>query len=114
MLECILNRVLVQLEEVKSTHKVAGTDIEIAISYGEGARRVAASVDSGVVIAVGPDAYTDYGYTDTKPVSIGDKVQFAKYAGREIYDPDEPTKRVAVLNDEDILVIIKSKENTNE
>jgi hypothetical protein len=41
-------------------------------------------------------------------------VQFAKYAPRPVLDPDNPTEKLAVINDEDVIAIIKSKEKTNE
>jgi co-chaperonin GroES (HSP10) len=117
MVEIILNRILVVMEEIKKEHEVTmpdGTVLKLQVAYGELEGRIQASVTEGVVVQIGPDAYTDYGYKENKPFKVGDKVQFAKYAGRGVFDPDEPTKRLVVINDEDVLAIIKSKEKTNE
>jgi co-chaperonin GroES (HSP10) len=117
MVEIILNRVLVELEDLKKKHSVTmpdGTTLDLEVAYGEHEDRIKASVRNGKVIAIGPDAYNDYGYQDKKPFAIGDWVQFAKYSGSPVVDPDEPDRRLAVLNDEDVLAIIKSKEKTYE
>lgn len=117
MIEVILNRVLVELEDIQKKHTVKtddGKEIHIDIAYGAMEKRHAASVTQGTVLSIGPDAYKDYGYTDSKPIKVGDKVQFAKYAPAAVLDPDDPEKRLAMLNDEDVLGIITSKEKTNE
>jgi len=63
-------------------------------------------IDTGVVIDMGNTAFRAYmaeaGVTDV-PVKVGDKISFAKYAGKVIMDGD--TKYV-VLNDEDIVAIM--------
>jgi co-chaperonin GroES (HSP10) len=114
MVVIILNRVLVELEELKTSHEIKmpdGSVVKMELAYGEMEQRHKASVTEGTVVQIGPDAFSDYGYTETKPLAIGDRVQFAKFAGRVVFDPDEPTKRMAVINDEDVIAIIKSKEN---
>lgn len=111
MIEMILNRVLVKAEDLKRCHRVETPNgvIEIPIEYGDLEKRHAASVTQGVVVSVGPDAYSDYGYKDGKPVKVGDIVQFAKFSGAPVLDPDSPSERLVVLNDEDVIAIIKSK-----
>jgi co-chaperonin GroES (HSP10) len=113
-MQVILNRILVRLEDVKKEHKVEGTDIVIPIHYGELEERLRASVTQGEVISVGPKAFSDWGYEYDKPVKVGDIVQFAKYSTAGVFDESRPHDRLAVINDEDVIVIIKSKENTNE
>jgi co-chaperonin GroES (HSP10) len=113
-MKVILNRILVKLEDIKKEHSVEGTDIRIALEYGDLEKRIAASVTQGEVIDVGPDAFSDWGYTSTKPVKPGDIVQFAKYAGASVFDEKRPSDNLAVINDEDVLMIVKSKENPNE
>lgn len=114
MLECILDRIFVQLEDIKREHDLGnGVKLEIARPVSQESREKA-SVTQGVVIAVGPLAFSDYGYKEDKPVKVGDVVQFAKFSGRILDDPEYPDKRVAVMLDQDVLAIIKSnKENTN-
>lgn len=69
---------------------------------------------SGILIAVGPDAWHHFvekgpqgatirGYS--KPfANVGDKVMFAKYGGQEVWGKDGV--RYRVLNDEDITAVI--------
>lgn len=116
MVEVIINRVLVELDDLKRYHEVErpdGTKVKIEVAYGEYETRLRATVTEGSVVAVGETAYNDYGYTkEDKPVKAGDRVIFAKYSARPVLDPDEPERRLAMLNDEDVIAIIKSKENT--
>jgi co-chaperonin GroES (HSP10) len=118
MVTTILNRVLVELEDLQRYHSVKmpnGTEMRIEVAYGDYEKRMQASVTKGTVIELGPDAYEDYASKKTNRVpKPGDVVQFAKYSGQPVLDPDAPERRLAVINDEDITVIIKSKENTNE
>lgn len=113
-MQVILNRLLIKLEDIKKEHKVEGTDLVIPLSYGEYEDRLAASVTQGEVVSIGPDCYSDWGYTLMKPVKVGDVVQFAKYAGAGVIDNERPKDRLAVINDTDVLAIIKSKETPNE
>lgn len=114
MIKLILNRILVELQDLKREVDL-GDGRKLVLEYGEHEKRHAASVTEGVVLDIGPDAYKDWGYTDGNfPLQIGDKVQFAKFAPRPVLDPDNPTAKLAVMNDEDVIAIIKSKEKTNE
>lgn len=109
-MQCILDRIFVQLEDLKREHDLGnGVKLEIARPVTQETREKA-KVTVGTVVAVGPDAYSRYGYKDDKPVKVGDVVQFAQFAGRILDDPDNPDSRVVVLLDEDVLAINKSKE----
>jgi co-chaperonin GroES (HSP10) len=115
MIQIVLHRVLVELEDLKRKHEVdtpyGKKSIELA--YGDMEGRLQASTTEGTVVSIGETAFRDYGYTES-PVKLGDKVIFAKYAGKPVFDPDAPEKKLAVLNDEDVIAIIKSKEKTYE
>ena len=69
MIEVILNRVLVELEEIKKTHKVC--NIEIAIAYGEMEKRHNASVTQGVVISIVPMHTKTMGISTLNPFQWG-------------------------------------------
>ena len=56
---------------------------------------------SGVLVAVGPDAWSDY---KAAFAGIGDKVMFAKYGGLSVIGKDG--KRYRVINDIDVTAII--------
>ena len=68
------------------------------------AKREQAAAEKGIVVSIGPTCFKDYG-GDIDTVSVGEKVYFAKYAGKEVEDVDG-TKYV-LLNDEDIIGVIK-------
>lgn len=63
-------------------------------------------IDTGIILDIGGSAFREYmkeaDLTEV-PVKVGDKVSFAKYAGKVIMDGD--TKYI-VLNDEDIVAIM--------
>lgn len=111
-MKIILNRILVCMEDIKREVDL-GDGRKLMIEYGDMEKRHAATVTQGVIVDIGPDCYKDYGY-DVPPVKVGDLVQFVKFAPRNVLDPDNPTAKLAVINDEDVLAIIKSKEKTDE
>lgn len=114
MITAILDRVLVELQDLEKEHDL-GNGKKLIISYGADEARRRATITEGTVVGVGPCAYTQYGYTqENQPVKVGDRVQFPKFSGKAVADPEDPSRRLALLNDEDILAIIKSKENTDE
>lgn len=69
--------------------------------------RYDASVDVGVIIAVGQTAWKDFGGDWAK---IGDTIVYAKNAGKVVEDPqdkDNLEHQYVLLNDEDVVAIIK-------
>lgn len=63
-------------------------------------------VDTGVVIAIGSTAFKAFmneGGIEELPVKVGDRISFAKYAGKVMMEGE--TKYI-VLNDEDIVAIV--------
>lgn len=59
------------------------------------------SIDKGIVIAIGPTAFKDFG-GDPWCV-VGDKVAFSRYGGKLIRDSKDPENEVLLLNDEDLI-----------
>lgn len=105
MIKVILDRIMVKPVEIETTRKVEGSNIEIAIAYGDkGEVRHKASRVEGTVVGIGPLAYKDIG-DGTPPVQVGDFVVFAKYAGVFVTDPDTDEDLV-ILNDEDVLCVV--------
>lgn len=109
MLKPLLFRILVKpfkLEDFDPTYKSAAA-AGIHIPKMQERVREEQAVDRGIVIAVGPIAFKEWG--DDPVVSVGDEVFFAKYAGKRIKDPYTEEEFVA-LNDEDLVVqIIKDE-----
>lgn len=64
-------------------------------------RQGIAAVQTGEVLAVGPDAYKGDRFTSGPWCKVGDRVIYAKYGGMILEDPETKAK-VVLLNDEDI------------
>lgn len=63
------------------------------------------ATDIGTLIKIGPIAWN--GFADGKPwATVGDKVLYAKYAGKRIVDP-KTDKEYVLINDNDVLSIVK-------
>lgn len=87
-------------DEVFKKARAAG--IEIVKDKGV---RFQESVDKGTVVAVGPTAWKDFG---NEPwASAGDTIVFAKHAGKKVEDPADKDTHYVVLNDEDVVAVIK-------
>ena len=88
-----------ELDDVTKSAKAAGL-----IVINENAKREDASVDRGFVLAIGPTAWKDF---NSEPwCKVGDEVLFAKFAGKIVTDP-ETQQDVFILNDEDIVAVVK-------
>lgn len=100
----LLHRILVKPEKFHESNKdmIRAREIGLVIPELEDMKRAQASVDRGVVVALGATAYRDYGVEPL--VKAGDTVNFAKFAGKLIEDNGET---YVALNDEDIICVIK-------
>lgn len=105
----VLHRILVKPDAIedKDTAFAAAKRIGMEIVRDEKDREQAA-VDSGVVVAYGATAFLDF-KVEASPIKVGDRIVYARYAGKTIVDPDDDVKYVA-LNDEDVVAIITRKE----
>jgi co-chaperonin GroES (HSP10) len=105
MITPILHRVLIKPIELKKSHKVEGTDIELDLSFGsaQDEKRHEAARIEGHVVALGPTAFEGQ---LPRPTSVGDHVVFAKYAGLYVNDP-ETDETYVLINDEDILCVVR-------
>lgn len=100
------HRVLVKQErfdehdEVFAKAKKAGILIETDKNV-----RYQASVDKGVLVSLGATAWVDFGGIPW--AEVGEVVLFAKNAGKAVVDPADPETPYVILNDEDIVAVIK-------
>ena len=101
------HRVLVKQERydehdaVFKSAKAAGLEI-----VKDGGVRYQASVDKGVIVLIGPTAWK--AFDDGQPwAAIGNTVVFARNAGKTVEDPEDKDSTYLVLNDEDIVAVIK-------
>jgi chaperonin GroES len=92
-----LHRVLVKPKPVE---KVTDSGIIIPDTT---TRKEQAGTEEGTIIAIGDTFARDFGGSVLP--QVGDKVYFAKYAGKFI--KDENGEDLVLLNDEDIVAIIK-------
>jgi co-chaperonin GroES (HSP10) len=117
LIKVILHRVLVDRDEPEDTNATK-TQKEMkrlglistpsqAEELEKQARREAASMDKGRVLALGETAFRDYGIDC--PIKVGDYISYAKFGGKDIIDPDDE-KTYVVINDEDVVAILTRKE----
>lgn len=92
-----------EVDEVVKRALAAGFEI-----VNTNKKREDASVDKGIVLAIGPTAWKDF---DSLPwCKVGDEIIFAKFAGKVVTDPDS-NEDVFILNDEDVVAVVtKEKE----
>ena len=99
------HRVLVKQADVHEEDKVFAAARKAGIQIaGTEVDRHQAGLDKGTVIKIGPSAFKDFG--GDAWCGEGDKVAFAKYAGKAIKDEDTGTTYI-VLNDEDIVAVLE-------
>lgn len=92
-----LHRVLVKPKPLETT-----TASGIVLSLPGKEKREQAAAEEGTIVAIGETFGKDYN-TVFLP-EVGDKVYFAKYAGKWIKVNDED---LVLLNDEDIVAVIR-------
>lgn len=100
----ILHRILVKPHDVheKDESFAAARRMKLEI-VGKELEREQGAVDTGVVVSWGPTVFIAF-ETDN-PLTVGDRVVFAKYGGKTVEDPETKEKFV-LLNDEDIIAIL--------
>lgn len=107
MIKPMLHRVLVKPDTLESDPLFsAAKRAGLALPEISGIKMEENRVDTGTVMDIGATAFRAYmaeGNLSEIPVKIGDRVSFAKYAGKVMMDKDV---KYVVLNDEDIVAII--------
>ena len=100
------HRILVKPDNIEEVDPVLASAKKSGIILSDMASRLEqTSVDTGVVLDVGPNAWK--AFDDGHPwASVGDKVVYAKYGGKLVVDPDTKEKFL-ILNDDDIIGVIK-------
>jgi chaperonin GroES len=93
----LMHRALVKPKQVE-TKTASGIILTESLT-----RKEQAACDEGIILALGDTFGKDFG-AEVIP-KVGDKVLFAKYAGKFIKD-DEGTDLV-LLNDDDLIAIVK-------
>lgn len=102
----------IEVDEVLRKAKDSGflDNFQIVREAGQ-EKRDDASVDKGVVLAIGPGCWLEFG--DGSPwCKIGDEIYFAKFSGKIVTDPED-NEDYFLMNDEDVCAVISKKE-TND
>lgn len=71
-----------------------------------------AAVDTGVIVKIGPTAWKAYD-TGVAWAKVGDRVGYAKHAGRIVENPDDPEDKYVLVADGDIRLVLE-EENSND
>lgn len=106
------HRVIVQPDKVEKVTK-GGIILEV------NEKREQASAQKGTVVDVGDMAWKNvaygWGIEGWKPwCKPGDRVFFARYAGKQFRDEDHPDDYYVILNDEDIQCLITEESVTRD
>jgi len=106
LIQPLLHRILVRPEKFDEFNKdmQRAKNMGLVIPELDELKRAQASVDRGVVVALGDTAYRDYNVEP--PVAVGDTVNYARFSGKVIEDPESGIEYVC-LNDEDLICIVK-------
>ena len=100
----VLHRIIIKPDSIEDRDEAFKRAKQAGIFIDSNEReREQAAVDSGTVISIGSTAFKDFGADN--PVSVGDRVVYARYAGKAIVDPADEIKYVAI-NDEDLIAIL--------
>ncbi len=109
MLEALGNRVIIKPDSVE---EVTSGGIVIAQSSNY-IREEKAATSTGVVVDFGPAAWLDPALGGEPWASIGDRVVFARYAGKFVTDPDDGEEYV-VINDDAIQAKVLKLDSVKE
>ena len=114
------HRVLIKVEKLSAVDEVYKSANAAGIIIAEDHEehiRAEAGTDRGTVVAVGDDAFKAFYLNSNQTldgfepwVVKGDFIAFAKYAGKMVKDPEDGLKYI-VINDEDVVAVIKGKQN---
>ena len=98
-------RLLVDIEPIEK-----GTAAGIILVQDE--KMEAAGQQFGTVIAVGHTCWTNAdGEAKVEPwCKVGDRILYARHAGRFVYDPFDRSKEFMVMNDTDVIAVITENE----
>lgn len=105
-LEIVGHRVL-----LKPDIAPAETESGIYIGHTDTYQREQGATQIGIIVGIGPNAWLDF-KPGTPWAKVGDKVYYAKYAGKEIKDKNGEIEYV-IINDEDVQCIVHDETEGN-
>lgn len=112
MIEPVAHRLVIKAFDITESDDVykSAKGAGLILSGEDKLKREQAAVDRGTIVSIGPTAFRDFGWEHT--LVIGDDIVYAKYAGKDVEDPETKEKFI-LINDEDVVAILR-KGNTNE
>ena len=110
MIEPVAHRLVVKPFDVADHDEafIRAKAANIVIPDGNERKREQAAVDRGTIVAIGPTVFQDFNAPLT--LVVGDDIVYAKYAGKEVEDPDTKEK-LTIINDEDVVAILRKGKN---
>lgn len=71
----------------------------------------AAGQQFGTVVKIGHTCWTREDGTKLEPwCKLGDRILFARHAGRFVFDPENREKEFMIMNDTDVIAVIQENE----
>jgi co-chaperonin GroES (HSP10) len=99
-------RILLRPFKMEESDKVWARAKAMGIEIPELAdRKAKANIDKGEVLQIGDKCHEDY----VSDLKVGDIIGFAKFGGKFIEDPDKEGEFFLVINDEDVICILKKE-----
>ncbi len=92
-------RLLVKPDEI-----IKKTDSGIIVEFGENEKLEKGARSTGTVVDVGPECWGAH-KGNTPWCKVGDKIFWAKYAGKQVVDP-YTQQEYMILNDEDVVGVV--------
>lgn len=111
MLRPLGGRVLVRPDSVEDSDPIYKSAKQAGLSIWTNEndkKREEQAVVKGTVVAIGDLAFQAPVGNGTPWVVVGSRVYYAKYAGKDVEDP-ETKERLLLLNDEDLCVELKGE-----
>jgi len=97
-------RILVDIDPIETVSKGG-----IFIVQDE--RLEAAGQQFGTVVSIGHTCWTTAEGSKLEPwCEVGDRILFARHAGRFVFDPENRDKEFMIMNDTDVIAVISEKE----
>ena len=96
-------RMLVEIKPVETISEGG-----IVITLDQNVKMEAAGSQFGTVIDIGDTCWTTAEGNNLTPwCVVGDRILFAKYGGRIVYDPENKDKDLMIMNDTDVIAVVE-------
>ena len=96
------------LVEIKAVETVSTGGIVITLD--QNVKMEAAGSQFGTVVSIGDTCWTGAnGEKLSQWCKVGDKILFAKYGGRVVYDPEDKERDLMIMNDTDVIAVVEGE-----